>query len=124
MVAARDVQHGFEHGLAEVMGEHVKRQQVAAIWEELDEVLQAAAIDAKYEGYLVRQARQIESFRNLEKIKLPAEIDYEHVSHLRNEAREKLSKFRPYTLGQANRIGGITPADITVIQVYLKKVPH
>ena len=85
------------------------------------EVLEAAAIDAKYEGYLVRQSKQVESFRNLENIKLPAELDYEGITHLRAEAREKLSAFRPYTLGQAGRIGGISPADITVIQIHLKK---
>ena len=85
------------------------------------DILEAAAIDAKYEGYLTRQARQIESFRNIENIKLPADLDYNNVSHLRFEAREKLSAFRPYTLGQASRIGGITPADITVIRIYLKK---
>ena len=85
------------------------------------DVLRAATIDAKYEGYLTRQAKQIESFRNLENIKLPADLDYDNVSHLRFEAREKLSAFRPYTLGQASRIGGITPADITVIRIYLKK---
>ena len=85
------------------------------------EVLEAAAVDAKYEGYLVRQARQVESFRNLENIKLPLDLDYEQVSHLRLEAREKLSVFRPGTLGQASRIAGITPADITVIQVHIRK---
>ncbi len=85
------------------------------------EVLEAAAVDAKYEGYLVRQGRQVESFRHLENIKLPLDLDYERVSHLRHEAREKLSVFRPGTLGQAGRIGGITPADITVIRIHLKK---
>jgi tRNA uridine 5-carboxymethylaminomethyl modification enzyme len=85
------------------------------------DVLEAVSIDAKYEGYLARQARQIESFRNLENIKLPVDLDYNNVSHLRFEAREKLSTFRPHTLGQASRIGGITPADITVIRIHLKK---
>ncbi len=85
------------------------------------DVLEAAAIDAKYEGYLLKQARQVESFRNLENIKLPGGLDYDGISHLRIEAKEKLSKYRPNTLGQAGRIGGITPADITVIQVHLKK---
>jgi tRNA uridine 5-carboxymethylaminomethyl modification enzyme len=85
------------------------------------EVLEAAAIDAKYEGYLVKQAKEIESFRHFEKIRLPVDMDYDGLMHLRLEAREKLSACRPYTLGQAGRIGGITPADITVIQIYLKK---
>jgi len=85
------------------------------------DVIAAACIDAKYEGYLVRQARQIAAFRNLENIKLPGDLDYNQISHLRFEAKEKLTSFAPGTLGQASRIGGITPADITVIQIHLKK---
>ncbi|MBE0537407.1 MAG: tRNA uridine-5-carboxymethylaminomethyl(34) synthesis enzyme MnmG [Phycisphaerae bacterium] len=86
-----------------------------------NEVLQAACVDAKYEGYLVRQQQQIAGFRNLENIKLPAWLDYRTISHLRYEAKEKLAAFQPHTLGQASRIGGITPADVTVIQIHLKK---
>ena len=86
------------------------------------EVIQAAAIACKYEGYLARQDKQIAAFRNLEHIKLPEDLDYHRIEHLRFEAREKLSAFRPFTLGQASRLGGITPADITVIQIHLKKI--
>lgn len=86
------------------------------------EALAAAAIACKYEGYLVRQDKQIATFRNLENIKLPEGLDYGAIPHLRFEAREKLSALRPFTLGQAGRIGGITPADITVIQIHLKKL--
>jgi len=85
------------------------------------EVLEAVIIDAKYEGYLEKQNKLAAAFHDLEKKKLPAELDYYGIEHLRSEAREKLSAFRPATLGQAARIGGITPADITVIQVYMKK---
>ena len=85
------------------------------------DVLRAATIDAKYEGYLVKQAKQIAGFRNLEHIKLPADLDYEGIPHLRAEAKEKLSAFRPATLAQAGRIAGISPADITVLQIYMKK---
>ncbi|MCF7956212.1 MAG: tRNA uridine-5-carboxymethylaminomethyl(34) synthesis enzyme MnmG [Phycisphaerae bacterium] len=85
------------------------------------DVIEAAVIDATYEGYLKRQFKQIESFKNLEKIKLPDEIDYNSVKHLSNEARGKLIQFRPATLGQASRIGGITPADISVLQVELAR---
>jgi len=85
------------------------------------DVVESATIDAKYEGYLNRQAKHIEGFRNLENIKLPPDLNFEDMTHLRSEAREKLSTFKPYTLGQAVRIGGITPADITVIRIYLKK---
>lgn len=85
------------------------------------DVLAAVAIDAKYEGYLSRQAKQIENFQRLENIKLPGNMDYESITHLRLEAREKLTALRPFTLAQAGRIGGITPADIIVIQIHLKK---
>ncbi|HEV59309.1 MAG TPA: hypothetical protein ENN87_17705, partial [Phycisphaerales bacterium] len=57
----------------------------------------------------------------LENVRLPDDLDYHAVAHLRYEAREKLSAARPYTLGQASRLGGITPADITVLQIHLKK---
>jgi len=85
------------------------------------EILEAAAIHCKYEGYLARQERQIAGFRNLEHIRLPEELDYHRIPHLRFEAREKLSALRPATLGQAGRIAGVTPADIIVIQIFLKK---
>jgi tRNA uridine 5-carboxymethylaminomethyl modification enzyme len=87
-----------------------------------DDVLQAVIIDAKYEGYLTKQERLVASFRTLEAKKIPLELDYNAVAHLRAEAREKLSIFRPGTLAQASRISGITPADITVIQIHLKKM--
>jgi len=86
-----------------------------------DEVLKAAVIDAKYDGYLLKQQRLVASFRNLENKKIPPDLDYNNIMHLRAEAKQRLSSFRPSTLGQAARITGITPADITVIQIYLKK---
>ncbi|MBN2269863.1 MAG: tRNA uridine-5-carboxymethylaminomethyl(34) synthesis enzyme MnmG [Sedimentisphaerales bacterium] len=85
------------------------------------DVLDAAAVDAKYEGYLAKQQRLAVGLRSLENKKIPGDLDYKNISHLRAEAREKLSVFRPGTLGQASRINGITPADITVIQIHLKK---
>jgi tRNA uridine 5-carboxymethylaminomethyl modification enzyme len=85
------------------------------------EVMDAVMIDSKYEGYTARQEKQVAAFRNLENIKLPESPDYHAIPHLRFEAKEKLTKFRPFTLGQASRLGGITPADITVIQIHLKK---
>ncbi len=85
------------------------------------QVLEAVSIAAKYEGYLQRQQRQIERFRRLENVRLPEGLDYFRVPHLRYEAKEKLTAFRPYTLGQASRIGGITPADIDVLAIYLRK---
>jgi tRNA uridine 5-carboxymethylaminomethyl modification enzyme len=85
------------------------------------DVLQAAIIDAKYEGYLVKQERLVAGLRSLENKKIPLDLDYNGITHLRAEAKEKLSVFRPSTLAQASRISGITPADITVIQIHLKK---
>jgi len=85
------------------------------------EVLEAVAIDAKYEGYLVKQQRMVDMQRNLDGKRIPANLDYANIDHLRFEAKEKLSAFRPATLGHASRISGITPADITVIQVHLRK---
>ena len=85
------------------------------------DVLQAVIIDAKYEGYLAKQQRLVANLQTLENKKIPLDLDYNEISHLRAEAKEKLSVFRPSTLAQASRISGITPADITVIQIHLKK---
>jgi tRNA uridine 5-carboxymethylaminomethyl modification enzyme len=85
------------------------------------DVIEAVLIDAKYEGYLAKQERLAVGLQNLDNKQIPAEMDYKDISHLRPEAKEKLSAFRPQTLGQASRISGITPADITIIQVHLKK---
>jgi len=87
-----------------------------------EDVLQAVIIDAKYEGYLDKQTRLLAGFRALENKKIPLNLDYNGITHLRAEAKEKLSAFRPGTLGQAGRISGITPADITIIQIHLKKM--
>ena len=86
-----------------------------------EDVFQAVIIDAKYEGYLAKQQRIVTGFKTLESKKIPADLDYNIIAHLRAEAKEKLSVFRPSTFGQASRISGITPADITVIQIHLKK---
>lgn len=86
------------------------------------DVLEAVAIDAKYEGYLARQQRQVALQQNLDSKKIPADLDYAVVQHLRCEAREKLLAFKPATLGHASRISGITPADITVLQIHLRKL--
>ena len=83
--------------------------------------MQAAVIDAKYEGYLAKLEKLVAGLQTLEK-KIPADLDYSNIVHLRAEAKEKLSAFRPGTLAQASRISGITPADITVLQVHLRKM--
>ena len=86
-----------------------------------EDVLEAVAVDAKYEGYLAKQRRLVDLQRSLDGKRIPAGLDYTRIEHLRVEAKEKLSAFQPATLGHASRISGITPADITVIQVYLRK---
>jgi len=83
-------------------------------------VARQVEIEIKYEGYIQKQLREIEKFKHLEKIKLPHEFDYERVHGLSNELKEKLSKVRPASLGQASRIEGITPAAISVLMVALK----
>jgi tRNA uridine 5-carboxymethylaminomethyl modification enzyme len=77
-------------------------------------------LEAKYAGYISRQAAQIERFGKLESRSIPAQFDYAAVPQLRAEAREKLGKIRPTTLGQASRISGISPADLAVLALYLE----
>jgi tRNA uridine 5-carboxymethylaminomethyl modification enzyme len=103
------------------------RQRAAGIaldWQDkflVSQIWQAVCIDAKYEGYLAKQQRLVAGLQSLESKKIPDRLDYNSITHLRAEAKEKLSAFAPGTLAQAGRISGITPADITVIQIHLKK---
>lgn len=85
------------------------------------DVSEQVEISIKYDGYINRQIRQAEQFRKLEQKKLPDDIDYSKMESLRIEARQKLDKIRPSSLGQASRISGVSPADIAVIMIYLKK---
>ena len=84
-------------------------------------VIEQVEIEIKYEGYIVRQKRQVEQYRKMEKKLIPQEIDYDDVSSLRLEARQKLKMFRPASIGQASRISGVSPADISVLLVYMEK---
>ncbi len=86
------------------------------------EVGRLIEIRAKYEGYIARQGRQIERFAKMEAKLIPLSVDYTTVMGLRNEARQKLSKFTPRNLGQALRISGITPADVTVLAIHLDRL--
>jgi tRNA uridine 5-carboxymethylaminomethyl modification enzyme len=88
------------------------------------EVVEALAIDAKYEGYLAKQERLAALQHGLDSKRIPVDVDYEKIAHLRAEAKEKLIAFKPATLGLASRLSGITPADITVLQVYLRRANH
>ncbi len=77
-------------------------------------------IELKYEGYISRQIKQVEQYRKLEKKKIPEDFDYDLVPSLRIEARQKLKKIRPVSIGQASRISGVSPADINVLVVFMK----
>ena len=85
------------------------------------EILDTVEIDAKYSGYLEKGLEQIEKAKRLEQKKIPDDIDYLSIGGLRLEARQKLDKIRPTSLGQASRISGVSPADIAVLMVYLTK---
>jgi tRNA uridine 5-carboxymethylaminomethyl modification enzyme len=99
-------------------------EMVAALAPSPDRISTAVArqveIQVKYEGYIEKQLREIEKFKNLERIKIPPEFDYKDVHGLSNELKEKLSRVKPTSLGQASRIDGITPAAISVLMVALK----
>jgi tRNA uridine 5-carboxymethylaminomethyl modification enzyme len=112
--------------------ELIKQPQTAMadkLWEDTQvaslhlsrQAVEEVAIEARYEGYLVRQEREIAQLRNLENIRIHEGLDYYSIPHLRYEAKEKLSAINPLTLGQASRVGGITPADIAVLQIFLRK---
>jgi tRNA uridine 5-carboxymethylaminomethyl modification enzyme len=86
-----------------------------------DEVVQQVEIAIKYSGYISRQESEIARFKNLEDKQIPPAFDYASVPSLRNEARQKFIKIRPATLGQASRISGVSPADISILMVWLKR---
>ena len=85
------------------------------------DVKEQVEINLKYEGYIKRQMKQVEQFKKLEAKKIPEDLDYEKVGGLRIEARQKLEEYRPVSIGQASRISGVSPADISVLLVYLEQ---
>ena len=85
------------------------------------DVKQQVEINLKYEGYIKRQMKQVEQFKKLEAKKIPEDLDYEKVGSLRIEARQKLEAYRPISIGQASRISGVSPADISVLLIYLEQ---
>ena len=84
------------------------------------QVMEQCEITVKYEGYIKKQLDQVESFKKLEKKKLPETLDYETISGLRIEARQKLNEIKPFNIGQASRISGVSPADISVLLIYMQ----
>ena len=93
----------------------VKREKLS------DEVIEQVNISIKYEGYITRQMKQVEQFKKLETKRIPDEIDYDDVKSLRIEAVQKLKQYRPISIGQASRISGVSPADISVLLVYMEQ---
>ena len=87
-----------------------------------EEVLFETEVEVKYSPYIKRQLAEIREFKNLERIKIPSDIDYNKIPGLSLEIKEKLSNFKPLNLGQASRISGITPSAISILMVYLKKL--
>ena len=83
-------------------------------------VQEQVEIDIKYEGYIKKAKKQAEKLLRMEDHKIPKNIDYNLIKNLALEAREKLSKIRPLTIGQASRISGVNPADISILLIYLK----
>lgn len=85
-----------------------------------ENVIEQVEIEVKYEGYIERQLKQVEHYKKMEKKKIPADLDYNDVGSLRLEARQKLIAYKPISVGQASRISGVSPADISVLLVYLE----
>ena len=83
------------------------------------DVKEQVDINIKYDGYIKRQMRQVEQFKKLENKRIPENIDYDSIQSLRLEAKQKLNQIRPASIGQASRISGVSPADISVLLVYL-----
>ena len=88
------------------------------------DVIEQVEIEIKYEGYIERQLKQVEQFKKMEKKKIPSDLDYQDVGSLRLEARQKLESYRPVSVGQASRISGVSPADISVLLIYLEQKYH
>lgn len=89
-----------------------------------DDVKEQVNINIKYDGYISRQMKQVENFKKLEKKKIPENFDYDDVPSLRLEARQKLKTYRPVSIGHASRISGVSPADISVLLVYMEQMKY
>ena len=85
------------------------------------DVIEQVEVQVKYKGYIDRQQAQVEQFRKMEEKKIPEDLDYDELENLRLEAREKLNKIRPLSIGQASRISGVSPADISALMIYLEQ---
>ena len=84
------------------------------------DVIEQVNINVKYEGYIIRQLKQVDQYKKMEKRLIPLNLDYDLIDSIRKEARQKLKSFNPTSVGQASRISGVSPADISVLLVYLE----
>ncbi|HHY77206.1 MAG TPA: tRNA uridine-5-carboxymethylaminomethyl(34) synthesis enzyme MnmG [Clostridiales bacterium] len=104
----------------------IKYQYLAEIDDEMpgltEEEAEELEIQIKYEGYIKKQLAQVEQFKKLEGKKIPEDIDYKEIKGLSSEARQKLTEIRPVNIGQASRISGVSPADISVLMVYMEQL--
>jgi tRNA uridine 5-carboxymethylaminomethyl modification enzyme len=105
--------------------DHNRQENIKKLWN-IDrfpsDVVEQIEIEIKYEGYIARQLRQVEQFKKMERKLIPSDIDYDDVPSLRIEARQKLKEFNPISVGQASRISGVSPADVSVLLVYLEHI--
>jgi tRNA uridine 5-carboxymethylaminomethyl modification enzyme len=85
----------------------------------VEEIMEAAEIKIKYEGYIVRERQMADKIKRLEKIKLDKNFDYDRLKSISTEARQKLSRIKPGSIGQASRISGVSPSDISVLLIYM-----
>ena len=103
-----DATHPFINYLSEIKSNKLK-----------DEIIEQVEIEAKYEGYIKRQEQEIGKFERVEGMRIPEDFKYDKVKALSNEGKEKLSKVKPSSIGQASRISGVTSSDISVLMVYI-----
>jgi tRNA uridine 5-carboxymethylaminomethyl modification enzyme len=111
------------HSLAKILSrpETTYQTMPKANMELSPEIMQQVEIEIKYAGYVKRQEQEAARFKDLEDKKIPESFNYDSVPSLRLEARQKLKKIRPQTIGQAGRISGVSPADISIVLVWLKR---
>jgi tRNA uridine 5-carboxymethylaminomethyl modification enzyme len=99
------------------------KEQVAAILPLLaEEIADEVELQVKYENYVRKQEQMVHRVRRLEEMRIPESLNYNDVAHLRTEARQKLTRTQPRTVGQASRVEGVTPADVAILMVYLEKI--
>ena len=87
----------------------------------VEQVAEEVELQVKYENYVRKQEQLVSRTQRLEEMRIPESVDYQLIQHLRTEARQKLTRTRPRTVGQASRVEGVTPADIAILMIYLEK---